>query len=194
MHLPLLIAAAVQAAPATAGGYPAAAVYAAFAQGCAEVRDFAKARTALTAAGWEAYEAAPDSPTGKLVKLGTDMLDKDEYTLRPGATFRRTVAGERLELILSGVESKAGWTNGCRVYDFDETRQVPVAAVTARLGREPDETTQRAGLLSKARWSPGLRPDHEAVELYFVPAGSPAVALLGSSGICMVAKASGELN
>ena len=194
MSIALLIAAALQATPAAGSGYPAAEVYAAFAQGCAEVGDLAKARTALTAAGWQAYEPAPGSPADKLVKLGTDALRGNAgIKVRPGATFRRTVAGEQLDLILSGIESDGAWINGCRVYDFGETRELPIALVTQRLGREPTVATTHAGLLNKAEWNPGLRADHLSAELYFVPSDSPAAALLGSTGVCLVAQATGTL-
>lgn len=181
-----LLAATPAAAPPA---YPAKQVVAAFAQACRETPDFARARTALLAAGWEAYTPAPDSIMGKLLAKGRAAIasDPDGATMIDGGTFRRTVAGEQLELTLSGVKMGDIVSLGCRVFDFGEARAIPVAAVTALVGRAPGQTIATPQL-SKSLWEPGYAEGLRNTELYFVPADSPAVAMLGAPGLVLVAQ------
>jgi len=196
MSLALLLVAAAQGAAAPAPEvYPAEAVYAAFKEACADVGDLGRARTTLAKAGWQSYEPKADSPAGRLVKLGTDAMNgRKGAKLRRGSAWRRTVAGEQLDLLLSGVEIDGSWVNGCRMYDFAEARELPASVVKDGIGREPTRIVDRPGALRRTEWSPGYAPGHMSTELYFVPVGSPAVSLLGSSGICIVAQATGELS
>jgi len=189
----IVVAALAGAAPQPA--YPAEAVYAAFTDACADVADLDKASATLPGKGWEAFEPAPDSETGQLLARGRRMTQEmmPGTRLRPMAAFRRTVAGEDLELVLSGVEQGKSWTNGCRVYDYRETRTISLDFMEKKLGRKPAEQVARPGILEKAVWEPGYRPDHLSAELFHVPAGSPVIAMIGSSGICMVAQATGEI-
>jgi len=188
----------VATALASAGSqpaYPAEAVYAAFTDACADVADLDRARASLAGKGWEEYQPAADSETGRIIDRGRSMLAESAPTtkLRPMTAFRRDVAGEHLELVLSGVEMGHQWINGCRVYDFHETRSIPPAMLERKFGRAPDEKVEEPDILVKSMWEPGYRPDHLSTELYFVPEGSPVISLIGANGICIVAQASGEL-
>ena len=193
--LPALALLAAQAATPAAPAYPAAAVVTAFAEACSGVGDWDHAADKLEAAGWTRFAPAADSALGALLAKGRAELGKVDASaaMRDGRSFRRTVDGETLELTLSRVELDDGWSNGCRVYDFGESRPLPVAAVTARIGRAPNQDATTAAL-NKAEWNPGLAPGMMSTELYFVPAGSPAASLLGSSGIVLVAQAMGAQN
>jgi hypothetical protein len=192
VNIALASAGPAPADPAPA--YPAEAVYSAFTDACADVGDLERATAGLPAKGWEAFTPDPESETGVLVARGKAMVahGTPDTKLRPMAAFRRTVAGEYLELILSGIETGGRWVNGCRVYDYRETRKIPADFVEKKLDRKPSEAHARPGVLEKAVWEPGYRPDHLSTELFFVPEGSPVIALIGSSGICMVAQAAGE--
>ncbi|QPQ54152.1 hypothetical protein IC614_07180 [Allosphingosinicella flava] len=183
------VLALIAAAPSA---YPADAVLTAFEEACANVVDLDLARRELGKTEWQEFTPEVGTPVEKLISLGKEMLG-DSIKMRPTHAFRRTVAGESLHLILSGVEMEGIWLNGCRLYDFEEERRIDPALVTAGLHRDPAETIERAGVLAKTVWEPGYKAEHEAMELYHIPKESPAKQALGVSGISLVAKAQGTL-
>jgi len=185
MHgLPLFLAAAAAPAPA----YPAVEVLEAFGQACAGLDK-------IEATGWQRYDPPADSPLGALIAYGKEegakLAAETKGKLLDMGVYRKTVAGETLDLVRSGAEVGGVRVDGCRVYDVGETRQIPVAVAQKWIGREP---TRQSSLpaISIAVWEPGQAPGQDSFELFFVPEGSPAIAMLKFSGVAMKADYIGE--
>jgi hypothetical protein len=187
--LPLLAAAAAE--PSTSvPAYPAAAVLEAFGAGCARVASLDDTRKDLQAQGWETYIPVKGTPIGDLLAFGMEaggkMVAEAGGSMAPSTVLRKTVEEEDLQIILSGVTMSGTTVQGCRLYDVGETRRITPAEAEAWIGRAPDKVTD-VPQISVATWEPGKAEDHSSFELYFVPEGSPAIALLKFNGLAMKA-------
>lgn len=194
MSIALILLAQAAAVPASAP-YPAAAVLGAFGDACRNVENLEIVESDLINQEWTAEIPADDSPLGQLLATGrsmaTDILDKPDDKMSDTRVFTKTIAGERLDIILSSVESNGTVVNGCRMYDVAETRQIETADAQKWIGREPDKTLDRAEL-SIANWSPGYHAPHDSFEIFYVPAGSPVIELTKFNGIALKADFVGE--
>jgi hypothetical protein len=188
----LLGAFAVVASPAAVcaaepgGAYPASEVLDAVKSACSSLQTLEGARTAIAAAGWRAAVDPGATPVGAIVKFGSEagakMLDGTGKMLNQPEVYSRTVAGEGLWLVLSGIEMSGVRVHGCRVYDPLETRTVSAPAVAEWVGREPTATIDRAEL-TKFTWEPGLVEGQDSFEMFRVPADSPLKALVKVDGL-----------
>jgi hypothetical protein len=184
----LLLAVAAPAQAETPAPYPAVAVLDAVKAACSRLEKREDTLADLTANGWLPVTLAPESPLGQLLAMGTaageKMLKEGGGTMAPSAAYAKTVAGEDLTIILSGVESFSMTVNGCRIYDVGETRPLDPAAVAKWMGRAPTRTNSNDAL-SLTNWSPGLAEGQDGFDVYFVPAKSPLVELLKVSGVAI---------
>ena len=176
---------------ASSSPYPATEVLAAFGDACAKIETLDGAEAHVVAAGWTKFDPAPDSAVGQIVALGRSEAEKllandPTSSLSPMRVYHRDVAGESLELVLSGVTRQGAPVNGCRLYDVGETRPIAIEAAEKWIGR-PVGTRNDFPEISIAEWSPGYGPDHDSFALYFVPPGSPAIQLVKVSGITLKA-------
>ena len=155
---------------------------------CSRLEKRADTVADLTANGWVPVTLPPTSPLGQLLAMGKaageKMLKAQGGSMAESAAYSKTVAGENLTIILSGVISKEAIVNGCRIYDVDETRPLDPDAVARWMGRKPRQTNSNDAL-SLANWSPGLAPGQDSFDVYFVPAKSPLVELLKVSGVAI---------
>jgi hypothetical protein len=179
---------ALAAATANPAPYPTVAVLDAVAGVCSKLSDRTETETRLAALGWTPVTLDPASPLGALLEMGkaegAKMLAEDGGTMQPSAAYQKTVAGENLAIILSGVSMEGMTVNGCRLYDVDETRPMAVDDVAKWIKRKP-ERAESSAVLSIATWPGGFAQGQSTLDVYFVPANSPLVQALKVSGVAL---------
>ncbi|MBB4859714.1 hypothetical protein HNO88_003043 [Novosphingobium chloroacetimidivorans] len=180
------VAAAEQAAP-----YPTAQVLGAARDACSDLSSREAAAARIAASGWSKAADPYATPVGELVRFGYEagrkMLENGSGTVDSGPlVFSRQVAGESLNLVLSSVVMDGVSVMGCRTYDVGETRRIGKDAASAWAGREPDQSVDQAELV-KYTWEPGLQPGQDSFEVFYVPAGSPLIAMVKFPGIAIKA-------
>lgn len=190
----LLFALAATATPAVAP-YPAASVLEAFGDACRNIPDIGQVETDLIDQGWTAEIPPADSPLGKLLAIGRlqaeEVLDGPDDRMSDTSVFTKTVSGERVDIILSQVESDGTMVNGCRLYDVDETRKISAEDGAKWIGRASNRRVDEAEI-SLTNWSPGYDRSHDSFEIFYVPEGSPVIALTQFHGIALKADFVGE--
>lgn len=186
----LLLAAQAPVDASPEPAYPADDVLAAFADVCRPIADLDAVAEGAAARGWERFEPDPASPIGELVAFGetegAKMLAPKGGKLLPMAALRRNVAGEDLVVILSGIELSGQRVNGCRLYDVGETRELDASAIESWVGR-PRTRNMDDPAIRVSTWEPGYDAAHDSLELFFIPPGSPAIAMLKVSGVALKA-------
>lgn len=174
--------------PAAIAPYPAVAVLNAVKAACSRLEKREDTVADLTANGWTPVVLAPESPLGQLLAMGEaagkKMLSEGGGTMDKSAAYAKTVAGEDLQIILSGVQSFSVTVNGCRIYDVGETRPLDPALVAKWMGREPTRSNSNDAL-TLSNWTPGLAAGQDGFDVYFVPAKSPLVELLKVNGVAI---------
>ncbi len=171
--------------------YPAVAVLEAFRGACEDLKSRAATKARLNKQGWSEVTLTKGTPLADLLDFGLEegakAAAKDGARVAPYSVHEREVAGETLSLIMSGLIYDGSYVNGCRMYDVGETRSITLAEAEAWIGRKADQSQARSEL-SAAIWRPGFdRKYHLSFQLFHVPQGSPAVALLKVTGIALVA-------
>lgn len=194
MSLSLLLLAQAATIPAVAP-YPSAAVLEAFGEACRNVQDLKQVEVDLLAQQWTAETPADDSPLGKLLAVGRagaeKILDDPDDKISDTVVFTKNVEGERLDIILSSVQSSGRFVNGCRMYDVNETRKIETAEAKKWIGREPDRSVGREEIFM-TNWEPGYAESHDSFEIFYVPEGSPIIALTQFHGLALKADFVGE--
>ena len=174
------------AAGSASGAYPAAAVLTAFRTACSDLGSLDGAATRLRGQGWSELSTTRGTPIGPLMEFaegtGNRIVEQAGGTVAPMRSFRHEVAGEELYLVLSEVAIDGRVSVGCRMYDVDEPRRISVADATSWLGRSPADVIDRPDMM-RGLWAPGLSEGQENFELFYVPQGSPALALIRIAGI-----------
>lgn len=162
----------------------------AFKSACARTgTDIEAMKADAAGSGWTAMPDDGDPRIARLVKLGRDAADADGKVA--GATFRRSLSGRDIFLIVSRYEDKTGfWGAGCRLYDFDARAPLEAAALEAWMGKPPTGVLSPAPGLSRFLWEPGWR-DGITVEINHVPQDHPVGQQYGLSGNILVAQAIG---
>ena len=190
----LLLAQAATATPVPAP-YPATSILDAFGDACRNIQDIAQVETDLVDQGWVAEIPPADSPLGKLLAIGRaqaeQVLDGPDDRMSDTSVFTKTVSGERLDIILSQVESNGTMVNGCRLYDVDETRKISAEDGAKWIDRAANRSVDREEI-SLTNWSPGYDTSHDSFEIFYVPEGSPVIALTQFHGIALKADFVGE--
>ncbi|MET0251408.1 MAG: hypothetical protein ABW203_04440 [Novosphingobium sp.] len=183
------LAAATAAAPPPPGDYPAAAVLAAFRDGCGELTSIAAARTAAETHGWRPIPEDGTSPLAAVIKVGKDAVaDEPGVKLLPGGAFEREVAGRQLYLAISGVSNAGVQSRGCRLYDFTAARPLDPAALRAWMGRAPETTVEPLAGLTKSTWAPGIAPDQSEFDAVHVVPGTRLPLQVPISGLVLTAQ------
>ena len=140
-------------------------------------------------AGWTAMADDGDPRIARLVKLGREAADADGKVA--GASFRRSLGGRDLFLIVSRYEDKSGfWGAGCRLYDFEAAAPLDGPGLEAWMGKPPTAVETPAPGLAKRLWEPGWR-DVITLEISHVPQDHPVGQQYGLSGNILVAQAIG---
>ncbi|TKD50858.1 hypothetical protein [Sphingomonas baiyangensis] len=192
LALALTGAATAQTPPAP---YPARAVLDAFRAACGELGSVESAAKRAAAAGWAPVSDRDATPLGRVIALGeasaTQLLAKEGGRMAPTRLLTRTIDGEALHLLLTGVSLQGTRVVGCRLYDVGETRALPPGEMSAWLGREPIDTVMRGGMVQTV-WEPGLSPAQETVELFFVRGTDAVTANTQVAGIALKADQMGK--
>ncbi|HEX8469361.1 MAG TPA: hypothetical protein VF620_16315 [Allosphingosinicella sp.] len=140
--------------------------------------------------GWTAIRDDGDPRIARLIKLGLEATAKDGTGT--GATFRRTVRGRDVFLIVSRYQDKTGfWGSGCRLYDFEAAAPLEVKLLQAWMGRPPTGVQEPSPGLSKRLWEPSGWREGITVEVSHVPQKHPLGQQFGLSGNILVAQAIG---
>lgn len=182
---------AMISAPAAAqdAPYPALEVLNAFRDGCGAIADQAAASASLAAAGWEVSDPA-FQPVGLTEFLtfardaGGQAVTAQGGSMSDMEVFDKTIAGERLFVVLSEVKVDEVRVTGCRLFDFGETRAISAATVTEWLDREPVNVIDRPEA-QIADWEPGILPGHDSFQLFFVPTDSPVKDAFKFDGVAL---------
>ncbi|MEM7666619.1 MAG: hypothetical protein AAF250_12245 [Pseudomonadota bacterium] len=169
--------------------YPALEVLDAFRDGCGAIEDQAAASASLAAAGWEVSDPAvqPVDLTEFLAfarDAGGRAVTAQGGSMSDMEVFEKTIAGERLFVVLSEVKIDEVRVTGCRLFDFGETRAIPAATVTEWLDRESVNVIDRPEA-QIADWEPGTLPGHDSFQLFFVPTDSPVKDAFKFDGIAL---------
>lgn len=189
--LAMLAIAATTSAPARASvlaPYPAVEVLDAVKAACSRLEKREETVVDLATNGWVPVTLPAESPLGQLLAMGKAageamMKAGNGSVVEPGV-YAKTVAGEELKIILSGVSMAKSVVNGCRAYDVGETRPIPVDVAETWFGKPADRSDQNE-TLSIASWSIGPEDDGATFDIYFVPANSPLVAAMKVSGVAI---------
>lgn len=186
----LALLSAAAAVPAVAA-YPARDVLEAFAMACAEAEDGKAVMAGAEASGWEKLPDNADNPASRLARAGKAAATKHNPGLRllDGGEYRKTVAGRTLYLAVSGVQQGKTASRGCRLYDFDAPRAFTAKELTAWSGREPTDLSDPSENFFHQVWAPGLKPEHQDMEAYFIGPGRNPLPGFEISGISLVASA-----
>ncbi len=180
-------------ASAPAGPYPAEAVLTSFTQSCSELASLPAATAHVEQAGWRRVADPAASPLGAVIAKGEQMVAgaNDPGIRMIGILlFEREVAGERLHLMIDGVEGDGIPIITCRIYDVGETRPLAKAAAVRQVGREPAQSTDDPQL-TKWTWTPGLSAGQDSFQIAFIPQGSMAETLTGITGTMLMAERTG---
>jgi len=185
-----LLAAAVSA-PAAAQDvpYPALEVLNTFRDGCGAIEDQAAASASLSGAGWEVVNEAFASVDLTIFltfarEAGGQAVAAQGGSMSEMEVFEKTIAGERLFVVLSEVKVDDLRVTGCRLFDFGETRAIPAATVTEWLKREPAKVIDRPEA-QISDWEPGMLPGHDSFQLFFVPTDSPLKEAFKFDGVAL---------
>lgn len=181
---------AAPAAPANAG--PVRAALAEFDGVCSRLMDRAASVAAATAAGWETYEATPDSPLGRILAFGEqaggEILRQSGRTGEINAeydTFHKTVNGRELFLVLTQMDIPGmSQSRECRVYDF--AAPAPTDADVAAWISTPAQKTVEQGVTNYG-WQPSFREGFTRIDVTFVDENSPLRAQLPIAGLSISA-------
>jgi hypothetical protein len=188
----LALAALLQTAASADSPYPTEQVVAAFAEVCRHVDDLRRAESDAVAAGWARFTPDPASPLGELIAIGRAEAQKVFEEQKGGSmsdtvALRHSIAGEELFLVLSEMTVGGQTVRGCRIYDIGETREITIAQAEKWIGRAPTRQASEPGIASMTTWEPGFAAGHDSFELFYVPAGSPAIGALKVSGVFLKA-------
>ena len=168
------------------GAYPATAVLTAFRSACSDLGSIEAASGRVRQEGWTELASTSGTPIAPLMDFaqreGNRMVEQAGGTVDPMRSFRKTVAGEDLYLVVSQVRIEGNEVTGCRMYDVDDPRRISIADATAWLGRGPSQTEDRPELM-RGLWTPGFSGGQDSFELFYIPAGSPALQLVQIAGI-----------
>ncbi|MEO9636317.1 MAG: hypothetical protein ABJF89_04010 [Parasphingorhabdus sp.] len=191
-----LLLALQAAAVSTAAPYPSGNVLEAFDAACRNIASIEAVETDLAEQKWALEIPATDSPLDRLLAVGragaAKILDEPGDKMSDARVYTKTVSGERLDIIVSRVESNGTFVNGCRLYDVAETRSIDRAAAEQWIGREADKTIDREEI-SIANWTPGYADGHDSFEIFYVPEGSPLIKLTQFNGIALKADFVGQI-
>ena len=142
-----LLAFLAQTAAPIAANYPAIPGLNAFAKACANIQDIEQVEADLKEQQWTAETPADDSPLGQLLATGREaagrILTDPDDKMSDTVTYSKTISGERLDIIISQVQSYGTTVNGCRAYDVGETRQIELADAQKWMERDADKTIDR---------------------------------------------------
>ena len=177
---------AAQPAPAIA---PERAMLDALRQACERPGDVEEMEADALAAGWERIADEAHPQVAKLNRIGR-MAAGTDGTMA-GASFRRTMAGRELFLIVSRHEDASGaWGAGCRLYDFAATAPLDGAVLEGWIGRPPTGVVTPSPGVSRRLWETGWR-DGLTFEASHVPQGHEIGRVYGLSGNILVVQALG---
>lgn len=194
MSLSLILLGQAALTPAVAP-YPTASVLEAFGNACRNVQDLKQVETDLAEQDWKAETPADDSPLGKLLAVGREsaakVLDGPDDKMSDTRVFTKSISGERLDIILSSIESDGTVVNGCRLYDVNETRKIDLAEAQKWIGREPIKSLDQKEI-TVTNWSPGYAEGHDSFEVFYIPEGSPVIELTQFNGLAIKADFVGE--
>ena len=161
----------------------------AFRAACGRADDVEHMKEDALGTGWEAVPETANAQLEQLTRMGREMTGTG-WRLS-GATYRRTVSGHPLFLIVSRAENPDGvWGSGCRIYDFNAVQRIDSGLLDQWMGRTSTESSETLPGHFKLIWEPGWR-DGVTVEVNHVPQDSPLREEFGLSGNVFVAQAIG---
>ncbi|OJW68370.1 MAG: hypothetical protein BGO57_00690 [Sphingomonadales bacterium 63-6] len=154
--------------------YPAREVLAAFATACSGIEAIPVAQASVRAAGWEQVEPAADSAIARIVKVGEDMMARQDPSvdILDGGIWRKNVAGRELFTVISGVQMEGIASSGCRVYDLAAPAALAEEDLRDWAVRDPQDAGSTIPGSARFFWNPGLKPGHIEMEISFVPQGA----------------------
>jgi hypothetical protein len=163
----------------------------AFRQVCEKVTDWNQLSTAASQSGWQVFDEAANPQLARINRIGREAVGTEGRML--GTSFRRTLAGRTVFLVVSRWEGARGiWGNGCRLYDFTAAAPVNRDLLVAWMGRAPTGNQSFGQAGSNLLWEPGWR-DGLTVSVNHVPATSAFRERYGLSGNVLVAQALGGI-
>jgi hypothetical protein len=173
---------------------PADGRLAAFDAAClAGYRDPTLRAAAIRTAGWlpVADDAAPELKALMTLSRAAMARAADEDGISGSvAAFARQQADRPLYLVTTEVNmpDDTEWKIdllGCHLYDFAATAPIDPATISVRFAEEPAEVIDEPGTMISQAWNVETLEGVWSVQSSFIPAGSPAAALAGFSGVML---------
>lgn len=159
---------------------------------CEAVDDYPRMRAAAAAAGWEPVEDGASPLLARINQVARQAAG-DQGRIQDASYRRVFPQHSTLHLVVSRWEGvDRAWGNGCRVYDFEASRPIDPAGLTAWMGRAPTGRQDLGPLGSNLLWEPGWR-EGMSVSVNHVPPTSVFRERYGLSGNVLVAQAFGPL-
>jgi hypothetical protein len=168
--------------------YPALDIFNAFREGCGTLANQAAASASLTANGWQAITTEEATGLQDFLEFareaGGEAVAQQGGTMSAMEVFTKTVSFEKVYIVLSEVRVDGVRVSGCRLFDLGETRAISPEMVTYQLGEEPIRSIDRPEI-TVHDWEPGLMPDHDSFQLFFIPPKSPVKDILKFDGVVL---------
>jgi hypothetical protein len=117
---------------------------------------------------------------------GDKIIGSEGGQAREMQVFESSLGGEIVYIVLSEVLINDVRVTGCRLFDLGEPRAIRLDEAEQWVGRAATKT-QSYPELQVSDWEPGLLPEHDSFQIFHVPPGSPASAVLKFTGVALKA-------
>lgn len=181
------------AAPAVpANASPVRAALAEFDGVCGRPMDRAGYSAAATAAGWQAFEATPDSQLGQILAAGRRLVQEQlTQSGRSGdvqaeySSFRKMTNGRQLLLVMTDMRIPGlGTSLECRLFDF--AAPAPTDADIGYWTLAPARHVGEQGMVGWT-WRPSFRQGFDHIDVSHFPESSPLRAQVPMLGLSIAA-------
>lgn len=164
------------------------AILDAFRSVCGRVEAFHDMRANALRNGWVELNVAEEPRLQRMLGEGRATLPVGART--SDASFRPPAGPPDLFLVITRVETSAGWRSNCRFYHFGAASPLDADRLQRWMGRPP--TRQEAdGPANASFWEPGWSADM-VIQISHIGAAHPMAIQRGFSGNVLIARAIGE--
>lgn len=165
--------------------YPLANVYGEFLSACADLSDLAATDRRLFANGWTRSLPTASSTIGRVVlfqeRHGRSILTSAGGDPSKPYTYRKTVDGRGLDLMLQAAAFDGGFVNGCRMFDFGVDQAPGVVSLTAVRDGKPT-VKQEEGLV-RLEWPSADDLGPQGLQIVFLSSDHRLAKMSGLRGL-----------
>lgn len=176
-----------QQAPTTPPAGPEGLAFAEYDRACRDLPDVPALNSAATAGGWQVYEPEAGSHAARLLAFANEQARPHLNGGRfDNWTYRKTVDGRQLVLIVTDIAAGPAQSTECRVYDFDAAAPPSEAAVALWTPKPPTQRIAEQGL-TLYQWTPGFRDGLSQQSVIHMAPDSPLRQEIPAVGLAITA-------